>query len=113
MPATVKPPATQKTGTAVTSVACIGNNKNDSNIQVMESFDHCGIKLRILFQCKVPRIQQMNLAIRQVLAVSQRPINREENVILSPDNKRGRFVRTEVFMPLRIPLLVGPVIIEQ
>ena len=69
--------------------------------------------LSIFLKRKVTGIQQMHLAMRQILLERLCATWAKDRIILAPDGQQRRLVLPEIRMPLGIALRIGPIVLEQ
>src|ERR1700722_18968024 len=67
----------------------------------------------VSFQRKMTRIEHVCLDVLQIATVGRSTRSREDNVILPPDNQRGRLELTEKLLKGRVEGNIGAVVIKQ
>src|SRR5262245_16753081 len=58
-------------------------------------------------------IEQMRLDIWQIAAIRRRTFRREDEVVVAPDDQRGRLILPEELLELRVQRHIRPVVVEE
>src|SRR5262245_2217061 len=67
----------------------------------------------VRLQGEMPRIEQMNLGIGNISAERTRTRRAEERIAVSPHREHRGLFGAQVFLPVRIPIDVAPVVEEE
>src|SRR5260221_7690383 len=70
-------------------------------------------RLSILLERKVTGIQQMHLAVWQIVLERLCTAGSKDRIILAPHSQQRRLVLPEVLMPLRIERRIGAIVLEK
>ncbi len=69
--------------------------------------------LCIFLKRKVTSIQQMHLAVGQIVLERLRTGRAKDRIILTPHSQQWRLVLPQIRLPLRIALRIGAIVFEQ
>src|SRR5205823_9930528 len=72
-----------------------------------------GDHLSIFLERKVTSIQQMDLAVWQILLERLCPVGSKDGIILAPHGQERRLMLPEVLLPLCIALQIGAIVFEE
>src|SRR5664279_2527285 len=83
------------------------------DLAVEEVVDERRHYVELVFQCKMPGIEQVKFGVRQISQVRMRAIEREDLVVCAPNDQRRRLAFAEERLKLRIERNITAIIMEQ
>src|SRR5262245_27508533 len=66
----------------------------------------------VLFQREMAGVEQMKLNVFQIPLIKTCALDREDPIVLAPDNERGRLMRTKITLPGGVGLKVRLCIVQ-
>src|SRR5215813_10127730 len=86
--------------TATSRAPSAGSSRCTRYRSLIEKLAHpLGNETAKVFQCEMPGINQVQFCSRNVSLVGFGPLNREERIVLPPENQHARLSFAEVLVP--------------